>query len=201
MRGFMIGGACALGLAGCAELNLNGAQTPVQQAALLGGAVGVAGPAGYCVDLADSQLIRGFALLAPCATLGLSGVDAARSAGIITVQAGRIGTAAVSGSEPALAGFLESDAGAALLSDSADGVSVLSTSSTDNKVVVHFEDSSGTPIAGTQDEAWRGFVDIEGRLVTISARGLASQPLESETGAALLDAAITAMLAANATES
>ncbi len=201
MRGILIGGACALGLAGCADLNLNTAGTPVQRAALLGGAVDVAGPAGYCIDLADSRLARGFALLAPCGTLGLKDVDAPRSAGLITVQAGRAGTAAVAGSEPALAGFLESDAGAALLSDSAEGVIVLGTSANDNKVTVQFGDRDGTPIPGTQDTAWRAFVDINGRLVTISARGLTAQPLGASALERLLEDAVSAVLAVNAAES
>lgn len=204
MRSLLISGACVFGLAGCADLDLSslgGDPAPVQQAALLGGAVGVAGPAGYCVDLADSRLTRGFALLAACETLGLEDIDAPRSAGIITVQAGRVGTAAVAGSEPALVGFLESDAGAALLSDTTEGVSVLSTSSTDNQVTVQYEDLAGSPIAGTQDSAWRAFVDIDGRLVTISARGLAEQPLGATAGEQLLEAAVDAMLGANDPES
>lgn len=201
MRGFLLGGACALGLAGCGELNLNGDPAPVKQAALLGGAIGVAGPAGYCVDLADSQLVRGFALLAPCATLGIEDAEAPRHAGIVTVQAGRIGTASVAGSEPALAGFLETEAGAALLSDNANGVNVIGTSTANNEVTVQFEDLSGTPIAGTQDTAWRGFIDIDGRLVTISARGLVAQPLGAGAGEQLLDASIAAMLGVNNSES
>ena len=204
MRAILISGACVLGLAGCADFDLGslgGDPEPVQRAALLGGAIDVAGPAGYCVDIADSRLTRGFALLTSCDTLGLEDVDAPRQAGIITIQAGRSGTAAVAGSEPALAGFLESDAGAALLSDDAEGVTILGTTTGDNIVSVAFEDNGGTPFAGTQDSAWRAFVDIDGRLVTISARGLAAQPLGNTSGEQLLEAAVAAMLAANGTES
>jgi len=204
MRRILVSGACAFGLAGCADFdlgNLGGEVAPVQQAALLGGAVDVAGPEGYCVDLADSRLSRGFALLAACETLGLDDIPTPLSAGIITVQAGRSGTAAVAGSEPVLASLLESEAGAALLSDAEGGVTVLGTSTADNKVIVQFEDSDGAPIAGTQDAAWRAFVDIDGRLVTISARGLAAQPLGSNAGEQLLEAAVAAMLTANGSES
>ena len=189
----------AMALSGCEGFTLGTPSVPVQKAAMLGGAVSLAGPDGYCIDVADSRLLRGFAIMAPCATLGLEGAGLPRALGVITVQAGRNGTNAVAGTEPALAGLLSSQAGAALLSrtGSADTIDVLSTSSGDNKVTVYFEDKDGTPIAGTQDREWRGFIDLDGRLVTISVRGLESAPLGSRAGAALLDTAISALFAEN----
>lgn len=196
----IIGLAVGLSLAGCSGFDLGSDPAPVKRAALLGGAVGVAGPEGFCVDVADSRLARGFALMAPCASLGLEGVSYPARPALITVQAGRTGTAAVTGSEPAFAGFLETANGAALLSQSgvAETISAVSTSTSENKVVVSFEDSEDTPLAGTQDREWRGFVDIDGRLVTIAVRGIASEPLGESGGAALMDAAIAAVIAANA---
>lgn len=194
-------GACMFGLAGCGNLNIAGEPEPIRQAALLGGAVGVAGPAGYCVNLKDSRLTRGFAMLAPCGTLGQKDAELPRFPGIVTVQAGRLGSAAVAGSEPALAGFLQTAAGAALLSEGTTGVNVLGTSLGTNKVTVQFQNTGGSPMVGTQDMAWRAFVDIDGRLVTISVRGLTAQPLGTLDGAQLLDAAIAAVIAVNAIES
>lgn len=192
--------ACTVGLAGCEGFNSGTSAPPVKQAALLGGAVGVAGPDGYCIDVSDSRLARGFAIIAPCANLGLVGARVMVPSAIVTVQAGRIGTAAVSGSEPAFAGLLETDAGAALLSRSGDAssVDVLDTTSSDNKVTVYFEDKEGAAIPGTQDQEWRAFVDINGRLVTISARGLATAPMSAQTGKLFLDQVVAAVVGANA---
>lgn len=200
MRNLLIGLTCALGLAGCEGIDLGGQAAPVKQAALLGGAVGVAGPDGYCVDVADSRLSRGFAILAPCATLGLSGATMVPRAAVITVQAGRAGTAAIAGSEPAFAGLLDTDAGAALLSRSGDAstVGVIATGSSDNQVTVAFDDKEGTPLPGTQSREWRAFMDINGRLVTISARGLEASPFGTETGQQFLETVVVAMKNANA---
>jgi hypothetical protein len=95
--------------------------------------------------------------------------------------------------------LLETDVGAALLSQtgSAATIDVIDTVSAANKVTVYFADTDASPITGTQDHEWRAFVDIDGRLVTVSARGLASAPLGQSTGAALLDAAVAAVMAAN----
>jgi len=200
LRRWMIGFTCALGLAGCEGFEMGGEAPPAKQAALLGGAVNVAGPDGFCVDVADSRLGRGFAILAPCVTLGLEGAGVVSQPAIITVQAGRAGTAAITGSEPAFAGLLNTEAGAALLSQSGDAstVEILDSRSADNQVTVSFEDSAGAPIAGTQDREWRAFVDINGRLVPISARGLAAAPFGSASGDRMLDAAVAAMVSANA---
>ncbi|WP_242650560.1 dihydroxy-acid dehydratase [Cognatiyoonia koreensis] len=192
--------ALAMALAGCDGLDFGGQAAPVKRAALLGGAVGVQGPEGYCVDINDSRLVRGFAILAPCATLGLSGAVNVSRPAVITVQAGRIGTAAITGSEPAFAGLLETPAGAALLSRSGDPatVEIIETGSSANKVTVYFEDKEGTPVPGTQNREWRAFVDINGRLVTISARGLQVAPLAAEAGKGLLNEVVAAMMNANA---
>jgi hypothetical protein len=65
-------------------------------------------------------------------------------------------------------------------------------------VVVRFSDQAPAAIAGLEPVEWRAFLDIRGRLTTISLRGFARAPLPAEQGLRLLSQAIGAMRQANA---
>lgn len=184
-----------MALAGC-ELGVQDA-APVNAIALLGGAVKVAGPEGYCVDARASRARTGFAVLAPCVALG--GDTQPAVAGLITVQVGAADTASVDGSEPALRGLLETENGAALLSREADAaaIDVLGTETADNRVTVHFTDSAAPIAEGVGPQEWRGFFDLGERLVTVSVYELIRAPLEPSRGRNLLDQAITGLIAVN----
>lgn len=182
IRQVAAGLALLLALSGC----LNGPS--VRSMALLGGEVTATTPDGYCLDKATSRPGDGFAVIAPCATLG--GTDPVPAIlGVATVQVGPAGSGAVDGAEPALRDYLVSDAGAALLSASGSGdmITVLGSQVQQNKVKVHFADAGPPPIEGLQPEEWRAFLDMNGRLVTVAVRGLASTPLQDGPGAWLLD--------------
>ncbi len=133
--------------------------------------------------------------MAPCATLGST--DAAPDIlGVATVQIGPPASGAVADNQEALIGLLDSDAGARLLSaaGAADQITVIGTKAEDNTVTVHFSDDGAPPITGLGAEEWRAFTDINGRLVTVAVRGLASAPLGEGTGSWLLGLVVNGLL-------
>ncbi|MGJ8622089.1 MAG: dihydroxy-acid dehydratase [Yoonia sp.] len=179
------------GVAVCALLALTGCTPPPSVATrsiLLGGDTVVATmPKGYCVDTGSSRLRDDFALLMPCAALG-SASGRPDPFGLATLQVGPEDSGSIARDEIALRDFLISDAGAKLLSRSGNSseITILSTQAFDDQVMVHFKDAGAAPFAGLQSQEWRVFCDINGRLVTIGVRGLASAPLQDGPGATLL---------------
>ncbi|MDO6590901.1 dihydroxy-acid dehydratase [Loktanella sp. D2R18] len=154
----------------------------------------VQAPTGYCIDGPASIPSSGFAVIAPCASLG--GTQAMPSAAAVaTIQIGAAESGAVDGSEATLRDFLESDAGATLLSSSGDSstISAVEAQAADGRVIVHFNDSAPHRLQGLQTQEWRAFKDVNGRLVTVALRGLASVPLDDSTGIWLLNAMTTAV--------
>ena len=178
----------SLGLSGCASFPgmpdlgsfLGGG--PANRLALFDGSLTAIGPEGFCPARGASRPADGFAVLAPCHFIARGGAAPA-TLGLITIQAGPVGSAAVEGAEEAMAGLLQSEAGGALIEGEIDQVSF-----DNNLVVVQFEDSADTAIAGAQSSGWRGFTDIRDRLVTYTVRGTAADPITAEEGAALLNA-------------
>lgn len=160
---------------------------PQKSVVLVDGDVIAQMPAGYCVDIAASRARDGFAVVAPCATLG-EAEAAPLAIGIATIQVGAGGTASVAGNETQMRDFFSSDAGAVLLSSDgrAGSIDVISARASSGRVSVHFKDSETPPIAGQQDEEWRAFKDVNGRLVTIALRGLAAAPLDANMAGWLL---------------
>ena len=183
-------------LTGCADLYSSSG--PVSVASLRGGDIIVAAPAGLCVDAQASDLLAGFALMAPCVTL--QGQDTAKStSAVVTVQAGLAGSASVIGSEQTLVTLFESDEGAALLSDTGNSsaVNVTSTASNPNDVRVAFDEKGAATIAGTTGTVRRAFFDVGSRLVTISVRSLVGDPLTNRAGRDLLVTLVGAIKQAN----
>lgn len=191
------------GWAGFVLLALGGclSNPPVESMALLGGEVTATAPRGYCLDSATSRPRDGFAVIAPCATLGGDG-PAPSVLGVATVQVGVADSGVVSGAEANLRDLLASSAGAALLSanGSAADIKVLGSQVQNNMVKVHFTDSAPPPLAGLQSEEWRAFTDMNGRLVTIAVRGLENAPLNDGTGAWLLARMIAGLTSASTAE-
>lgn len=178
----------ALALAGTAVLaacDPAGVAAPV---AMLDGDLVVTAPAGYCTDPLSSRPRAGFAVFAPCVTLGTE-APLPTILGVATVQAGEAGSAMVAGDEADLRDFLTSPEGAGLLSNDGGGatISVVSSQAFDGQVTVHFRDSSAPPMDGLGQEEWRAFTDVSGRLVTVSVRALDDAPITAGSGAALLD--------------
>ena len=191
-------GAAAF-IAGCTELGMLGAPTPPTPAiSLYGGDVIAAVPEGYCIETKASNSWKGFAVMVACEVIAGS-TDRPRLNGFATVQVGTEGSAIVSADPNGLEDFLSTTAGESLLSvnGSASTVTIGAVKQTSGAVTVRFTDQSAPPVAGLQTTEWRAFVDIKGRLTTISVRGLAGRPLTATEGQALLENILGSMLANN----
>lgn len=178
---------------------LPGGVTPAATSlALYGGDVVGVGPQGYCVDPDSSRPSKGFAILAPCATLGVEGAPAVIR-GITTIQAGPEGSASVSADADGFAAYLKGPDATLMLSRSGEAATVTVTEVRKfaGHVAVYLRDAAPAHIDGAQESEWRAFVDIAGRLLTISVRGLDAAPLNAAEGSSLLDQAVAAMFAAN----
>lgn len=189
---------CGADLSKLANSLPGGVSDAVPTAAMFAGDVIAVGPAGYCVDPDSSRIKVGFAILAPCATLGVAGAPAVTRA-IATIQAGEKGSSIVDGNKAAFAAYLKGPNGPSVLSRSgkANTVRVVEVATFDRHVAVHLRDKAPAQIDGTQEDEWRGFVDVAGRLLTVSVRGLDAAPLSDRQGAILLDQAVKALIAAN----
>ncbi len=172
-------------------------EAPTQSVALLEGGIVATTPDGYCVDGQSSRPAEGFALLAPCVSLGEPEL-APDVIGVATVQVGPEASGSVAGAEGALRDYLITEDGAGLLSQSGNAadVEILSSQAFDGQVMVYFKDASDPPVVGLQNEEWRAFTDINGRLVTIAVRGLAAAPLQDGPGAGLLKLILAGVTAA-----
>lgn len=171
----------------------------IRTMALLDGTVSVRGPEGFCVDQQASRPVTGFAALAGCAVISDAVLMPALE-GLITVQFGASGSATVTGAEAELAGLLRSAQGAALLSSTGDSgtIHIARVDRADGVVVVRFSDAAPAPTPGFEPLEWRAFLDIRGRLTTISLRGFDRAPIPADQGLRLLSQAIGALRAANA---
>ncbi len=212
MRGCVLGLAL-FGLAGCDEFNsqvtdgLSRIGAPadstgdgIRTLALLGGDVRVRGPEGYCIDQGASNARRGFAVMAGCALLSDNAAVMPALDGLVTVQFGEPNTASVTNNEDAFAAFLETDAGRGLLAGSGDvaNVSEVATISDRAGVLVRFEDTSGPAFAGTSGPQWRGFLDINGRLATVSVLSFDRAVLSRGEGERLLIVSMAELAEVNA---
>lgn len=183
-------------LAGCdAAVETRGIRT----LSVLDGAVSVRGPEGFCVDQQSSRAGSGFAVLAGCAVVSDAAMMPALE-GLITVQIGEAGSAVVTGTEAELAALLRTSQGAQLLSAAGDpaSVQVARVDRAEGVVVVRFSDAAPAPTPGLEPQEWRAFLDIRGRLTTISLRGFDRAPIPAEQGLRLLSQAVGALRAANA---
>lgn len=171
----------------------------ISKLSLLGGAVNVRGPDGYCVDQTASDSRRGFAVLVGCALLADGASVMPKLDGLITVQFGAENTASVTNNEDVFVEFLNTDAGRRLLVESGDlaHVSQVATITDRAGVLVRFQDTSSPTFAGTVGPQWRGFLDINGRLVTISVLSFERVTLNRAEGERLLVMAMAELAEAN----
>jgi hypothetical protein len=186
----------ALGaLSGC-DLPLPG--QGVRTFAVVDGSVNVRGPDGYCVDPTASRAATGFAVLGECGLIAATGIIPTAD-GFITVQVGPPDSATVDGSEAELAALLRSERGAALLSDSGrpSNVRIDQLDRSDGIIAVNFVDRGPPPVDGLVSVEWRAFLDVRGRLTTISVRGYERSPLTSAQAQALLYGTVSGMQGAN----
>ena len=189
----------AIALVGIAALAACDPVGVAQPVALLTGDLVVTPPAGYCADPVSSRLRAGFAVFAPCVTLGTD-APVPSIIGVAIVQAGDTGSAMVTSGETGLRDFMTSPQGAGLLSKGSGAtISVISSQTSGGRVIVHFRYTAAPPMDGLGPDEWRAFTDIGGRLVTVSVRGLDDAPLSAAHGDALLDQVLRGLSAPQAT--
>ena len=117
----------------------------------------------------------------------------------VAVSAADTGVGLTAESGPELAAFFQSRPGRAALSRSGkpDRVQVLEMLADGDAFLVRMNDSSPDPHGPVQAESWRAVLGLSGRLVTLSAAGAASDPLDRAAGRKLLGDFLRAMRAAN----
>lgn len=177
---------CAL-LIGCVE----GAGVQSSRAAsVLGGALQVGVPPGYCIDRAASRETRDSAVV----IMGRCADNVQAEPAVVTVAVGQPGTAgAMAAGGRALADFFTSRQGRATLARNgrADGVRVIEALSAGEAFLLHLDD------AGAGDY-WRAVLGVSGRLITVSVSGSPDQPLAPAAGRKVLDRTLIALRRANA---
>jgi len=193
----MRGAALLLGvmvLGSCDQL-----QTPVRSLSMLDGAAVVQGPAGYCIDPQSSRASTGFAVLAGCGLVS-NLAEMPPVEGLITVQIGAQGSASVNSASAQIAAMMRTPTGARMLSGSGQAATVLieAVDRAEGLVVVRFTDSAPSEIAGLGPTTYRAFLDIGGRLATVSLRFYARAPVATDMGEQLLAQAVAVLRAANA---
>lgn len=187
-------------LSACADLTGGEDAAPqVTRLSLLDGSVIATGPQGYCMVPTVSRPGDGFVVAARCDLLA-GAADWAVPMGFMTIQVGAPASA-LGADMAALPELLRSDAGKALLSQSGAGdeITVQDAGANAISATVRFDDAAPPPVAGLQQTEWRGFLDLSGRLATVSVRGLADAPLGTDEGLILLEQAMQALRAANPT--
>ena len=179
----LLGLLAALGLAAC---DTPGGSTRV---AVLGGAVTVAAPGGYCVsaDQVEQSKDTAVALIGRCLSSGLV------APAVISVSVGPAGSGGVMvAGDDALTVFFGSAEGLALLSRSGKAADV---------TLIETRPAPGALLMLLQDaylgRYWRAVTAVNGRLVTISARGTGDVALDEGASLRAVQAALSALQTAN----
>jgi len=156
--------AASLALMGCDAVPT--AQN-LHELSVLDGAITVAAPKGYCIDK-DASVSRG------AATVFLIGrCNDQVAAAVVTLTIGGPASAGVLAAGPqALGEFFTSEAGRKVLARDGDEdhVKIVQMQSDGRGLLLHLNDD----VAG---DYWRAITGIKGRLVTISASGVAGATL------------------------
>lgn len=163
--------------------------TSSRAAPVLGGALQVGVPPGYCIDGKASRETKSSAviLMGRC-------TDAMKAKpALISVSVGQAGSGGVmTAGGPALAAFFTSAQGRATLSRDgrAKDIKVIEALGSGDAFLLHLQDR-------TVGEYWRAVISIQGRLVTVSTTGTAEVPLPQKDGRALLETTLKALRGAN----
>ncbi len=156
---------------------------------ILGGAVNLGVPKGYCIDGGASQVAEDSAVMIIGRCSDAPGVVPAA----ITATVGEAGSATVlTAGVPALSAYFRSDAGRAALSREgvAEAVTVREIRASGDVLILHLTDRA-------LGDYWRAVLAQRGRLVTLAVTPPGGQPLSPDQGKALLDKAVQAVQAAN----
>ena len=174
------------GLIACAGFEI---APPNRNMAVLGGAVTVSPPDGYCVNPNVSKTGGDNAVV----LIGRCSAASAVAAALLTTSIGEAGSGnALNAGPVALTSFFTSAEGRAMLASSGDANDAVVTASETDKdaVLLLIKDRA----LGTY---WRGIFALRGRLVMVSATGGESTGLSPDSGRALLSKTIASLRRAN----
>lgn len=178
--------AITLTLASC---QLGSGFTSSRAAPVLGGALQIGVPPGYCIDGKASREARDTAVI----LMGRCSDAMKATPALITVSIGQGGSAGVmTAGGPALASFFASTQGRATLSRSgrAGDVKIIAALGSGDAFLLHLQDRS-------VGEYWRAVIGVKSRLVTLSATGTDEVRLDPAEGRILLEKALQALRTAN----
>lgn len=150
----------------------------------------IEGPTGFCPDVASINDADGasFVALATCSRMKTGDEDASIPALLTVALRGPLPENVVTGKEQDFIDFLETDTGRAALARSGQTSDVTVTDSLKDgrAVYVWVADTSDGAPAGTQSGTWRGFFDLNGRMVSMAAYALTEDPFNKADGLTLL---------------
>jgi hypothetical protein len=181
--------ALCLALMGCDPATTG---QKLHEISVLKGAITVAAPQGYCIDKKASVAVGSATVL----LIGRCNAQGKVAAAVVTLTIGGPASAGVLVAGPkALADFFASAAGRKVLARDGDPdhVQIVQTQSADRGLLLHLRDQ----VAG---DYWRAITAIKGRLVTISASGVAGAPLTSAQARALVTDTMALLDQRNATK-
>ena len=162
-----------------------------RSAPILGGALQIGVPAGYCIDGSASRERGDNAVI----LMGRCN-DAARAIpALVSVSVGQAASAGVmTAGGAALAGYFTSAQGRATLSRDgrASDIKVVEALGAGDAILLHLQDRQ-------TGDYWRAVTGIKGRLVTISATGTPELPLTAADSRKVLDSVLIALRKANPT--
>ena len=162
-----------------------------RSAPILGGALQIGVPPGYCIDGSASRERGDNAVI----LMGRCN-DAARAIpALVSVSVGQAASAGVmTAGGAALAGYFTSAQGRATLSRDgrASDIKVVEALGAGDAFLLHLQDRQ-------TGDYWRAVTGIKGRLVTISATGTPELPLTAADSRKVLDSVLIALRKANPT--
>lgn len=176
-----------------ASCQLGSGFTSSRAAPVLGGALNIGVPPGYCIDGKASRESRDSAVF----LMGRCSDAMTATPALITVTIGQGGSAGVmTAGGPALAAFFSSKQGRAMLSRSgrAGDVKIIAALGAGDAFLLHLQDRN-------VGEYWRAVIGVKARLVTLSATGTDEIRLDPAEGRKILEQALDALRAANKTAS
>ncbi|TQV70358.1 hypothetical protein [Aliiroseovarius halocynthiae] len=180
----------------------------VQSRTVMSGAVTVAAPKGYCVDVSSlrDQASGAFVPFGACAALTRNAADPSPKApAFLVASVSPLPIAAEAAAEDPEAvmaqarAFLESNAGRAALSRSGDAstVEVLDLKTSSGVVKVLTRDGSDNRPESLSDTTWRAFLPIDDKLVVASVTGFTKTKVDRRNGLGQLNKFVAAIKASN----
>ena len=192
-------------LAGCAGFDGVGLLSgPPRQLVVAGGAITVAGPAGYCIERTSVRKTAAgdFVLLGSCASIaGRADAPAPTTPAVLTASISGAGVADVKSSFARLPAYFASARGrAALARDGKPGsVSINRTLTSDGAFILKATDPGRGRARGLAPDYWRAIFDLRGRIVTLSVIEFEDKPMSDKTALALLRSFVRRMRQENPT--